>query len=311
MRPEAPSGQNHSMRALAVLMLAWVLLACSKEAAPPSDAALSILEDTSEGCGWKRVEPLLGKAETIATIPKEKCDGVSIAWHGDTKRALLATPNAVWLWTGSALESVPVAPDSGIERAVFDDSGLLAITTTTNGAFRRPESNDFPRLRPLEFGKLTDEELIYRLETTSPWEPPDWVTYGTRQMVVNNSHTGLKQAITIYREAMRADPSRTRDRVAGRSDPSGELEWSALRLPSGLYVARRDVTLVFESKERPAFIPEGDPEAVSVWIRGDHLLVLEKFGSHPRLYDARTGDLVWSAPTATAASFWPKLAPTK
>ena len=332
--------ENPVMRAIALLLLGCGVLGCVKDPAMEpavSDAALSILENTAEGCAWRRVEPLLGRTETMATIPGETCDLISLAWSGDAKRALLGSPKATWLWSGTELTPFTSPPaGAGVSALGFDANGDPEVIVTSltvpcdrlrllAGEWKNepahefecakgnaPRIKDFPRLRPLEFENVTDEELLYRLETTSPWEPPTWLatTADTVMIPANFTREEATAMLKEYRRIRREDPPE-RVRMMFRADAPrarGHLEWRALRMASGLVVAYRDGALVFETKDRRAFIPDKAIDAATVWLRGDHLLAMESGGMNPRLYDARTGALTWSAPENAAGSFWPKLA---
>lgn len=330
------------MRGLALLIGGCGVVACSK--ATPSDAAISLLEEAPEGCKWQRVEPLLGKTETITTVPGESCSGISIAWTNDGTRAIFGAPTTAWLWSGTELSVLPAPPNGGIRRIAFHPTGVPTIESgnaddpcqtyvLARGEWQldersrdescsipaRPYTSGFPRLRPLEFEPLTDDELIYRLEITAPWAPP------TREVssvtLFDLAHQREDEEFAEFARRASTDDARAqvmmRNTERGSRLPAAPLPdsqpepWGALRMPEGLVIAHRQGMLVFETKERRAFLPEDAPHAESVWRRGDHLLVLGRGGAMPRLYDARTGDLAWSAPTGTAASFWPKLASPK
>ena len=83
-----------------------------------------------------------------------------------------------------------------------------------------------------------------------------------------------------------------------------EWIWRAVTFPDGITLARRADTMVFVQNavaKRPVAMPDVD----ALWIRDGLVLATARDGATPRVYDLRTGALLWKSDTAEGATFWP------
>lgn len=194
-----------------------------------------------------------------------------------------------------------------------------------------PATGAFPRLRPFSGEPLQDETLLYRLETAMPRPTavpvlPGPEVYAARETLKAESARTSAQTAESLDKFLRAAnrtpapgfrpeiviPSRARavlsDYQARKDRERAERDaiWTGATFRDGITLARRLETWAFVSSNGVT-APQNAPAVVeTAWVREPYLLLTAPGGTTPRLYDGRTGALVWSSDDAHAVTFWPK-----
>ena len=305
-------------RALAFAALA--VSACSKAAPPlplppPPDATtLSVLEpDGANGCVWKRATP---SGEQVLCRLEQPCHAISVQFTDDGRNALaspdpqqISDPRSVCAASGP-----PRSAAAGPHRQGsfgFDDHDQILFTW---------QESRLPSLRDRIVARLRHEPLpapaailhSAHLTATGWQEDRPAVDASVRAPV---SDVVISQTSMLLREPPPAPLLRLVSEALPPAHP--EVEWQALMTdpgPSFLQVHGDELTgpLVFLLHgDDPRVAPQspGESDHVDAEMRGS-LVLLQVAGrlgpTYPRLWDAATGELLWSDPKAERAVFWPK-----
>ena len=157
-----------------------------------------------------------------------------------------------------------------------------------------PISSQLPRLRQFTGEVVTDPRLVQRLDAVRPWIPPALVTTAAlAHLRPGATPRDVHQALALARKTAQM--------------PLFPPPWHAATTEGGGTIARRDGDVVFiPTNGQPILPPDAPPAVVSLVVRGEFALLADRGGTHPRLYDLRSGSVVWKSDTAQAATFWPE-----
>lgn len=292
------------MRRLAAAAL--VLAGC---AAPPdprvaasavTDSTLSVFEPVAGGgCAWWRVDPL-GSSGEIARVD-QSCAGLDVSWSDPGTSALIEGQRPVWVAIGEK-RALLLPPVDGVEARGFDADGYPVAQVTQPP---RPRGIG-ARIRAWFVPPPPSSLLVSFLvrfdgrewdEWGGPFPPVTRDAFDLRKTTMWATPVGapLKRLLS---DALPHEAEFVRFPTApGQS--FAELAGDAITGPV-VFLRGGDETEI--APRSP-----GESDRILGWARGPLLLVgAAADQAHPRLYDASTGELLWSSETALGATFWPK-----
>jgi hypothetical protein len=313
-----------------------------KEPAAPAltvtDATVSLLEPTEEGCEWAQVEPFSSARRVIARLAVD-CQGGGTAlsrdgkrgavrfWRGGVSAPTVGRPTfperfpssafrdrlfLVDLATGGVTE-LPLPPSGELIEFGFDVGGrLLGLTLQKGTPTQGLELQG--RERPLVARAFVHQDGSWTLlDSKVSSELSGTGVLALRKELGERSSRSLDPRFAPEE----LDDDALLDQLYALSPEQPEGEWSLLRrggyslaiwgTPFGDELLATGLLRRVE-KGRAVPLP-GHPyrenDLVSLRSRGPFLLVsLADSGGHPRMYRGRK--LVWSSERARAVTFWPK-----
>jgi hypothetical protein len=288
--------------AAAALLLAGCAAPPDPRVAAPAitDSTLSVFEPVAGGgCAWWRVDPL-GSSGEIARVA-EPCAGLDVSWSDNGGAAVIEGRQYTWV-TIAQRRAVSLPPIQGVQTRSFDLDGYPVAEVDT-----APRPTSFAaRIRewfvappPSSLGLLSMVRFDGRewAEWGGPFPPLTRDAFDLRKTTMWATPAGAP----LERLLSQAVPHQA-DFVRFPTTPGqafAELSGETITGPV-VFLRNGDETEI--APHSP-----GESDRILGWARGPLLLVgATADQAHPRLYDASTGELLWSSETALGATFWPK-----
>lgn len=324
------------------LAVSATFLACGpKPVDPPMKSApvevqVAWFETQGETCAWRRHGPG-PDLPPIATIPAPCGDSVGFALLGDHALVRLARVWRVNVATGEATD-LGAPPVGDLVEAGFGEAVQPLAFTLGGGTYANPETLAGPIAfegREWSTAEVLDGAPV--LAHAFAWTDAGWTRIETKVVSTGwdyaenqrglAAHERLVSIATddLWREhvgdavPVDVDPAALSAVLPPEDPKSGE--WHAVRTPGGRLAWWMEQVEYLVPTPRVlreaggAWVPvpmEGWPpsDTPSFQTRGGRVLV-SAWGTHPRLLDVATGDVVWHHPEAKGATLWPPPLPPR
>ncbi len=293
-----------------------------------TEATVSVLEPSSEGCEWARLEPLSAARQVLAKLAVD-CQGGATALSRDGKRG------AVRFWRGGVSAPVvgrPTFPEKFPSPAFRDRLFLVELATGAVEELPLPPQGELiefgfdagGRLLGLSMQKGPERSLVAhafafqggawtRLDSKATTETDGTGVLALRKELGERSNRALDPRFTPEE----IDDDVLLDQLYQLTPEQPDGEWTSLKrggytlalwgTPFGEELLATGLLRRVE-KGKAVALPGHtyrENDLVSLQARGPFLLVsLADSGGHPRLYRGRK--LVWSSESARAVTFWPR-----